>query len=208
MTYPYYTNTSQQPIRQADNSAASRVPHAVFPAIAGGITGILAVIGENLMPYTPVGEILSGFGQLSTGVFLWAVLCTGIAVLSKNRLSAAAGVFCFLLSMLTAYYITAEHFILDYDRNILLLRALALIPATLAGLAAWSLRHSGLLRKLSLIPAGLCFLFDLRVMGFSEMPMFFCEVALGILFLVILRYGAQQDVHPPVPYYSSAWAMK
>lgn len=201
MTYPYYTNTSQMPVGQRENSACS-VPFFVFPAVAGGIIGILSVIGENFGSFTIISQLIAQFSQLSSGLFMWAVFCTGIAVLAKSQLRAAVSVFSFLGAMMTSYTLLVELCNLDCRDYILVFRLLALLPASLAGMAAWHLRRSDLLRKLAFLPAGFCLMFDLRVMYFTEPLMLISEFALGVLFLVILRYAAQQDTHPPVPYYA------
>lgn len=47
------------------------------------------------------------FGNLFSRVMIWFVLCTVIAVCSKNPINAAFNVFAFCIGMLTAYYLTA-----------------------------------------------------------------------------------------------------
>ncbi|MBP0966004.1 MAG: hypothetical protein J5722_00070, partial [Oscillospiraceae bacterium] len=134
-------------------------------AAAGFAAGILTTVWYGGY----YNSLLFACGQVASGLFLWAVCCTLIAVSAKTPLQASAGVVCYLMPMIVGCFAASRITECWYIETILVARLLALIPAALLGAAAWHLRRSEGLRIAALIAGGILLLFDAAVIVQLEM---------------------------------------
>ena len=162
-------------------------------AAAGFAAGILTTAWYG--GYYPgiLGELLFACGQVSTGLFLWAVCCTLIAVSARTPLQASAGVICYLMPMIAGCFIAGKLGGFWINPALLSARLLALIPAALLGAAAWYLRRSEGLRIAALIAGGLLLLFDAAVIIRMEIPSLALLGTLYVAFFTVLRHLAEDQ---------------
>lgn len=139
------------------------------------------------------GGLLYACGQVATGLFLWAVCCTLIAVSARTPLQASAGVICYLMPMIVGCFLASQIGGFWVNESILAARLLALIPAAMLGAAAWYLRRSEGLRIAALIAGGMLLLFDAAAIVCMEMPALAILGALYIAFFTVLRHLAEDQ---------------
>ena len=158
-------------------------------AAAGFAAGILTTVWYGGY----YNSLLFACGQVASGLFLWAVCCTLIAVSAKTPLQASAGVVCYLMPMIVGCFAASRITECWYIETILVARLLALIPAALLGAAAWHLRRSEGLRIAALIAGGILLLFDAAVIVQLEMPALAILGVLYIVFFTVLRHLAEDQ---------------
>lgn len=127
-------------------------------------------------------------GEVGSGLFLWAVVCTLIAVSAKSPLHAAGGVVCYLVSMLLGCVLAGRLGGCYVWEALLLVRMLALIPAGLLGLCAWYLRRSEPLRIAALAAGIVLLMFDIVFISDATLPVLATEGGLFFAFFTVLRH--------------------
>ena len=162
-------------------------------AAAGFAAGILTTAFYGGYYPGVFGSLLYACGEVSTGLFLWAVCCTLIAVSAKTPLQASAGVVCYLMPMIAGCFAVSQVMGIWTNEMLLFARLLALIPAALLGAAAWHLRRFEGLRIAALIAGGMLLLFDAAFIVCMDMPALALLGALYVVFFTVLRHLAEDQ---------------
>lgn len=157
-------------------------------AAAGAAAGFMTTIGSACGGWSLPGMLLMLMQMIGSGVFLWAVACTCIAVSAKTPLHAAGGVLCYLVPMIVCSFLCTRLTGCWYSEAIMQARVLALVPAAMLGAAAWFLRRSEGLRIAALIAGAVLVLFDLRAVMEPMVPVVAAEAALAAAFYLVLRH--------------------
>jgi len=147
---------------------------------AGILTTVFGAVGYSFLG--------CAIGEVSQGLFLWAVTCTLISVSAKTPLHAAAGVVCYLVSMLLGCVLAGSLGDCYVWEMLLFVRVLALIPAGLLGLCAWYLRRAEALRIGALAAGVLLMLFDIMFISDTTLPVLAIEGGLFTAFFTVLRH--------------------
>ena len=133
--------------------------------VSGAVFGILSKSGDVAVQGDILGNILHAFGSVSSGFFIWVVICTGISVLSKNRFLAAVNILVFLIFMLLSYYLYS-YFIVEYlVLRIVKFWIVMLIPSAALGSIVWNLKTNSALKYIVLAAGTLIFIFDVITGG-------------------------------------------
>ncbi|MBR6718678.1 MAG: hypothetical protein IKI77_10120 [Oscillospiraceae bacterium] len=157
-------------------------------AAAGAAAGFMTTIGSACGGWSLPGMLLMLMQMIGSGVFLWAVACTFIAVSAKTPLHAAGEVLCYLAPMIACSFLCVRLTGCWYSEAIMQARMLALIPAALLGAAAWFLRRSEGLRIAAMIAGAVLLIFDLRAAVEPMVPVLAAEAALAAAFYLVLRH--------------------
>ncbi|MBQ6042392.1 MAG: hypothetical protein K5705_01580 [Oscillospiraceae bacterium] len=161
----------QNQFKTVENRTVIR-PLAV--AAAGFLTGLLMILSTQVCQEYSVFNLLYTFGQMSSGLLLWAVICTVIALKAGNPGYAARDVLCFLVPMIAitglAGYIT--NCFGWFGETLLACRIAALLPAAGAAAIIWTVRRSQTMAWLSIPFASLMFWFDsIAILDGEPLPM-------------------------------------
>ena len=164
-----------------DSMSGARLLVLVISGLAAGIlTTAFGSGGYGFLRYT--------VGEVATGLLLWAVSCTLIAVSAKTPLHAAGGVVCYLSAMLFGCVAAERIFDCWLHDSLLSVRMLALLPAGLLGLCTWYLRRSETLRITAAAAGFVLFLFDIVFVADATLPVIAAEAALFVVLLTVLRH--------------------
>ena len=157
-------------------------------AAAGAAAGALTTVWYGGGCSWMFGGLLHACGSVAVGLFLWAVVCSMIAVTAKSPLHAMADVFCYLAPMIAGCFAAERLFGCWLNNDLMTMRMLALVPASALGAAAWYLRRSEGLRIAAMIAGGLMLLFDIGILVGRDMPALAIEGALFFAFYTVLRH--------------------
>ena len=154
--------------------------------VLGALFGVLAKAGDTAVQGSAAGNLLRSFGTVSTGMFIWAAVCTVIAASSKNKIQAGANVFLFLSAMIAAYYLYS-HFVTDY----LALREvkfwlLMLMPSAVLGFAVWHIQTSRLLKYTVSVLGTAVMIYDMYNLLLGSLPE--AKIMLAVLYAVFLAF--------------------
>ena len=153
--------------------------------ILGIICGILSKAGDVAGQGDFIGDTLYAFGCVSTGFFIWVVICTLISMLSKNQFWASVNVFIFLSAMILAYYLYSN-FIVDYfSWSAVKFWIVMLIPASISGAIVWNMKTNKLLKYLVLVIGTLVFVYDILAVIFYYPIAAIMEVVLYGMFIAL-----------------------
>ena len=137
--------------------------YTLVPALAalGIIFGVLAKAGDVAIQGSFFGNILSSFGMVSSRLFIWAVICTAIAILSPNKIWSAVNVFLFLVTMLLAYYLYS-HFIVEYlVWRVVKFWLIMLIPSMISAFIVWHIKTIRILKYVVIVLGTAIMIFDM-----------------------------------------------
>jgi hypothetical protein len=153
--------------------------------VIGALFGILSKAGDVAVQGNIIGNTLHTFGLVTSGLFIWIVVCTGISIMSKSRIFAVINLFCFLTAMLLAYYLYS-YFVVEYlVMRIVKFWAIMLIPATLSGCIMWNVRANKILKRIVIIAGTLVMCFDIFAQGLLITVMAM-EAVIYVLFLMMI----------------------
>jgi len=154
--------------------------------ILGMIFGVLAKAGDVAIQGNVFGNILYSFGTVSTGIFIWVVICTVIAVLSKNKIWSAVNVLLFLAAMIFAYYLYS-HFIVNYlVWRIVKFWLIMLIPATVSSFIVWHIKTNRGLKYTVIALGTVIMIFDMFILQGALPIAMIMDVILYVVFLVFI----------------------
>ena len=153
--------------------------------VIGGLAAGILTTAFGAYGYSFLG---CAIGEVSQGLFLWAVICTLISVSAKTPLHAAAGVVCYLISMLLGCVLAGRLGDCYVWESLLFVRMLALIPAGILGLCAWYLRRLEALRVAALVAGIVLPLLDIMFLSDTSLPVLAAEGGLFLAFFIVLRH--------------------
>ena len=124
-------------------------------------------------------------GYITSGFFIWVVICTGIAFLSKTKLLSAVNILTFLVAMLLSYYLYS-YFVVNYlVMRIVKFWVIMLIPSAVLGYIIWNIRTSRILRYMMIAAGTLIMIFDMIVQGLVPIALLLYAF-LYVMFLTLL----------------------
>jgi len=168
--------------------------------ILGFVFGILSKAGDVAVQGYFLGDTLYAFGLVTSGIFIWVVVCTAISILSKNKFWAAVNIFFFLASMLLAYYLYS-YFVVDY----LVLRVvkfwiIMLIPALVLGIIIRSVKTNKILRYAAIFTGTLIMIVEMFVFQGGFFAAIIIDIILYVIFLRLitskcLKNSKKKELH-------------
>lgn len=165
----------------------------ICTVLLGAGLGVLSKCGDVAVTGGFFGNLLFSFGQISSGFFIWIVLCLLIAVSSDTRLTAALNVGVFLLSMLTGYYLYSYYAVHYLVKKIVVFWTAAILPASLAGFVVHNIGESKRL-KIAVTVTGLAaLLYDIAAKNLFEPTDMIITAVLLVFFLLILRKSRDKN---------------
>ena len=169
-----------------------------FGLIALGIVfGILSKAGDVAVQGNIFGGILYAFGSITSGFFIWVVMCTGIAILSETKRLSAVNILTFLITMLLAYYLYS-HFVVNYlALSVVKFWILMLIPAAALGYITWSIKTNRILKYIVIIAGTFVMIFDIVEQGQLPIAMIM-YIILYVIFLALTILKSEKNQPPAV----------
>ena len=154
--------------------------------VLGVACGVLAKAGDVAVQGRFLGNILWSFGTVTTGVFIWMVICTAIAILSHNKIWSAVNIFWFLAAMIFAYYLYS-HFIVDYlVWRVVKFWLIMLIPSMIAGFIVWHIKTVCVLKYIVIALGTVTMIFDMFILQGAIPIAMAMDVALYAVFLYLI----------------------
>jgi hypothetical protein len=154
--------------------------------ILGIIIGILSKVGDVSGQGSVLGDTLYAFGYVSSGFFIWVVICTIIAVIAKNQIWAGVNVFLFLTSMILSYYFYS-YLIVEYlEWSIVKFWVVMLIPAAILGAIVWKIKTNQPMKFLVVILGTAIFARDISEVIFYYPIATMMQVSLYVIFLAFI----------------------
>jgi hypothetical protein len=151
--------------------------------VSGIALGVLAKAGDVAIQGNFFGNTLWAFGRVSSGFFIWVVICTWIAVLSKSKILASINVFLFLTAMIFAYYLYS-HFIVDYlVWHIVKFWVAMLMPSMILGFIVWHIKTIHILKYIMIVLGTIIMLFDMLILQGAIPIAMIIDVILYVVFL-------------------------
>lgn len=151
----------------------------------GAILGVISKQGDVATQGTIPGNLLFALGLVTSGFFIWIVVCIIISTQSESATLAAINVFSFLASMLLTYYLYSYYVVGYLIIRVVKFWAVALIPSAALGAVVFNIKTNKLKRRAVLITASLIMLIE----------MFYLQGALpaaividGIIYAALLIY--------------------
>ena len=156
--------------------------------ILGIIFGILAKAGDVAVQGGILRDTFHSFGTVSTGAFIWVVICTLIAISSKNRIWAGVNVFSFLAAMIFAYYLYS-YFIVEYlALSVVKFWIIMLLPSTILGVIVWNIKVSRILKYVVITLGTIVMIYDMQILLRGAIPIaLMMEVMLYVTFLLFMQ---------------------
>jgi len=159
-----------------------RLEYILLPCFIalGFILGVLSKAGDVAVQGFILGNILNAFGRVSSGVFIWVVICTAITSLSKSKIWSIVNVFFFLASMILAYYLYSYFIVNYFVLRIVRFWLAMLIPSMLLSFILWNIRTIRILKYIVIITGTFIMIYD----------MFITQGALPIAIIIdLILYG-------------------
>ena len=157
--------------------------------------GVLAKAGDVSGHGDIIREIFSSFGTVSTGVFIWAVVCTIIAVLSPNKVLAAVNVFLFLSAAIISYYLYSYFVVHYFVWRIAKFWLIMLVPSMILGFIVWHVKVSRVLKYLTIIFGTLIMIYDIFFLQGGITPIsLIMNMILYVIFLVFLISASSKKI--------------
>jgi hypothetical protein len=151
----------------------------------GAILGVISKQGDVATQGTIPGNLLFALGLVTSGFFIWIVVCIIISTQSESATLAAINVFSFLASMLLTYYLYSYYVVGYLIIRVVKFWVVALIPSAALGAVVFNIKTNKLKRRAVLITASLIMLIE----------MFYLQGALpaaividGIIYAALLIY--------------------
>ena len=156
----------------------------LFCLIALGIVlGILSKAADVAIQGNIFGNMFYSFGLVSSGFFIWVVICTIISILSKNKIWAMVNVFCFLAAMISAYYLYS-YFVVNYlVLSVVKFWLIMLIPSVILSLVVWNAKISRVLKYIVIAAGAVIMIFDMFVFQGAVIGAMVIDVILYAVFL-------------------------
>lgn len=157
--------------------------HPVFLILFGVILGIFSKYGDTAY----VKTLSSYFGQLSSGVLLWLVLCTLILLFADEKKKAIISILSLMLPMLISYYLFS-YFVVKYlSLKAVIFWALMLVFSLLLTGVIWKIRFSNKFRWLFIIASSLSVIYDAFYVNGFEFFVMIPEIAFAVAVLLIIN---------------------
>jgi len=148
--------------------------------------GFLAKAGDVAPQGNLVGNTLWSFGVVSTGFFIWVVICTVIAILSHDKIWSAVNIFLFLAAMIFAYYLYS-HFIVGYlVWRVVKFWLVMLIPSMILGFIVWHIKTIRILKYIVIALGTVIMIFDMLVLQGAIPIAMLIDIILYVIFLVLV----------------------
>ena len=154
--------------------------------VLGIVFGVLAKAGDVAVQGSGLGNILYSFGSVSTGFFIWVVVCTVIAILSTNKIWSGVNVFLFLTFMIFAYYLYS-YFIVDYlVWSVVKFWLIMLIPSMVLGVIVWDIKTNRVLKYAVIVLGTVIMIFDMFILQGAIPVAMTMDVILYAVFLAFI----------------------
>jgi len=165
-----------------------------FGVMALGMAfGILSKLGDVAVQGNVLGDTLRAFGYISSGFFIWVVICTGICVLSKTRLWTAINIATFLIAMLLAYYLYS-YFVVDYlALRIVKFWVILLIPSAVLGCMIWDIQTNKIVKHIVFTAGTFIMIYDMIAQGLMPIAMVIYAALYGTFFRLTMSKSKYFD---------------
>ena len=155
-------------------------------AVFGIVFGILSKLGDVAIQGNVLGDILYAFGSVTSGFFIWVVVCTGISFLSKTRVLSVINILVFLIAMLLAYYMYS-YFVVNYlVLKVVKFWIIMLIPSAVLGCIIWNIKTNRILKYIVLTTGTFIMIFDMIVRGLFPIAMIIYAVLYVVFFMLTM----------------------
>jgi len=149
----------------------------------GIVFGVLSKAADVAVQGNILGNIFFYFGLISSGFFIWVVICTIISILSKNKIWAMVNVFFFLAAMILVYYLYS-YFIVNYlVLSVIKFWIIMLVPSTILSFVVWNIKISRVLKYTVIAIGAVIMVFDMFVFQGAVIGAMVIDIILYAIFL-------------------------
>ena len=154
--------------------------------VLGIVFGILSKSGDVAIQGNIWGDMLRAFGYITSDFFIWVVICTRIAILSKTKFLSVINILVFLIAMLLTYYLYS-YFIVGY----LVLRVvkfwlIMLLPSAVLGCIIWNIKTSRILKYIMIIAGTFIMIIDIISQGLLPIAMIIYAILYAVFLITLL----------------------
>lgn len=150
--------------------------------ISGIVIGILSKWGDVV----PVGNIISYFGLISSGIVLWLVIGTILIIKSKNKKEFNIIYSLFMISMLLSYYLFSALVVKYLVPKIIFFWTIMFIISLILGNIIYNKKSTNLFRILFLIASIIFLIFDTIEINGIDLKIIILELLLVIIGLNVI----------------------